>query len=341
MIRAFLEMFTTEQKVAEMLANPIIEFIFMALFIIFFITLLIHITLFTRLKSIRNHIKETRRMDIEPLRSFKEQFEEQQSSESVHVETFVQEKFSSWRLFHVPVINLIKMVQATVSIFILIGVLGTFIGLTISLGSINSAGDQLVENVANVLSGIDVAFYTSIVGMGFSLLMTVLVKVFNTEYMLTDMMLMVESNVVRDEQEGMGRLIDVSETMNESILSLQASNQDSLRRIVHAFAGFQEYTTGLQKSAEDLATFNEGLSHNLDDFQELFQQMKMVTDGFGKGTTELNKNFASLFTYFKKTDRKNERMAEAFEQTTQKSQEVAQTQIDSLQQFAEDRKSVV
>src|SRR5690625_6045057 len=63
--------------------------------------------------------------------------------------------------------------------------------------------------------------------------------------------------------------------------------------------------------------------------------MKMVTDGFGKGTTELNKNFASLFTYFKKTDRKNERMAEACEQTTQKSQEVAQTQIDSLQQFAE------
>src|SRR5699024_5836239 len=105
MIRVFLEMFTTEHKVAEMLDNTIIEFIFMALFIMFFITLLIHITLFMRLKSIRNHIIETRRMDIEPLRSFKEQFEEQQRSESVPIETFVQEKFSSWRLFHVPVIN--------------------------------------------------------------------------------------------------------------------------------------------------------------------------------------------------------------------------------------------
>src|SRR5690625_664876 len=335
MIQAFLEIFTTEQKAEAMLANPVIEFIFMALLFTFMITVIVHFVLFVKLRSIRNYLQETKRMDIEPIKSFKQQFDEQQTSRSVHVETFVQEKFSSWRMFNIPVVNLIKMVQATISIFILIGVLGTFIGLTISLGSINSAGDQLVENVANVLSGIDVAFYTSIVGMGFSLLMTVLVKVFNTEYMLTDMMLMVESNLVRDEQEGMGRLIDVSETMNESILSLQATNQDSLQRIVQAFAGFQEYTTGLQKSAEDLATFNEGLSHNLDDFQELFQQMKMVTDGFGKGTTELNKNFASLFTYFKKTDRKNERMAEAFEQTTQKSQEVAQTQIDSLQQFAE------
>src|SRR5690625_5284621 len=175
MIQAFLEMFTTEQKAAAMLANPIIEFIFMLLFLLFVITVFVHFSLFMKLRTIRGHIKETNRMDIEPLRSFKEQFVEHQSEESVHVETFVQEKFSSWRLFNVPVINLIKMIQATVSIFILINVLRTFIGLTISLGSINSASDQLVENVASVLSGIDVAFYTSIVGMGFSLIMTVLV----------------------------------------------------------------------------------------------------------------------------------------------------------------------
>src|SRR5690625_6022527 len=122
----------------------------------------------------------------------------------------------------------------TVSIFILLGVLGTFIGLTISPESIKAGGEQLVEHVANVLSGIDVAFYTSIFGMGFSLIMTILVKMLNTEYMLTDLMLMVESNLVRDEQEGMSRLIAVSETMNESILSLQATNQDSLQSIVLA-----------------------------------------------------------------------------------------------------------
>lgn len=335
MVQAILEIFASEEKVTSMLANPIIEFIFMVLITTFLITIFVHVALFLRLRKTRNYLKETNRMDIEPLQSFQKQFDELEHREGTYVETFVQERFSSWRLFHVPVINLIKLVQMTVSVFILLGVLGTFIGLTISLGSINAGGDQLVENVANVLSGIDVAFYTSIFGMGFSLIMTVLVKTLNTEYILTDLMLMVESNLVSDEQEGMSRLIKVSETMNESILSLQETNQHSLQSIVNAFAGFQEYTTGLQQSAKDLAIFNEGLSHNLDEFQELFQQMKVVTDGFGEGTSQLNKNFGSLFTYFKKTDRKNERMADAFEQTTQKAQEVSQVQIDSLHQFGE------
>src|SRR5690625_1347955 len=314
MVQAILEIFTSEEKATAMLANPIIEFIFMVLMITFVITLFVHVALFVRLRKTRNYLKETNRMDIEPLQSIQKQFDklehregtyvetfvqERFSSwrvfhipvinlikliqmrseerrvgkegkytswprdwssdvcssdlfvrlrktrnylketnrmdieplqsiqkqfdklehrEGTYVETFVQERFSSWRVFHIPVINLIKLIQMTVSIFILLGVLGTFIGLTISLGSINAGGDQLVENVANVLSGIDVAFYTSIFGMGFSLIMTILVKMLNTEYMLTDLMLMVESNLVRDEQEGMSRLIAVSETMNESIL---------------------------------------------------------------------------------------------------------------------------
>lgn len=274
-------------------------------------------------------------MDIAPLSAFKEEYDQKQHSESVRVETFVQEKFSSWRVFSVPVVSLIKMVQMTVSIFILTGVLGTFIGLTISLGSINGTGDQLVENVASVLSGIDIAFYTSIAGMGFSLIMTVLLKVFNNEHMLTDIMLKVESFLEGNEKNGMGRLIDVSESINQSIVNLQKSNQQSLQGIEQAFEGFQEYTTGLQQSAQDLAKFNEGLSSNLTKFQELFENMKEVTDGFSEGTKRLNENFDSLFSYFKNLDRKNERMVKAFENTFEKVKEVSTAQVDTLDKFDE------
>lgn len=335
MIQAILELFTTAEKAEAMLANPIIELIFMALFIIFILTLGIHLFLYMKLRKIRNHVKETNRLDMEPLRTFKEQFEKRQEVDPIKVETFVQERFSSWRLWNIPVVGLIKIVQMTVSVFILLGVLGTFIGLTISLGSIQTAEDQLVENVTGVLSGIDVAFYTSIVGMSFSLLMTLLVKLLNTEYMLTDIMLMVESQLEGYEQNGMGRLIQVSETINQSIINLQKTNQQSLQNMEKAFTGFQEYTTGLQQSARDLAAFNEGLSSNLQDFQELFQQMKMITEGFREGTTELNKNFTALFAYFKKADRRNERMATAFEQTYEKMKETANVQIHTLAQYGE------
>lgn len=335
MIQAILEVFTTEQKAAAMLANPIIEFIFIILFLTFIVTVVVHLYLFFKLKKIHSYVKETNRMDIEPLRTIQTQFDEEQMTESAPIETFVQEKFSSWRLFNIPVINLIKLVQMTVSIFILIGVLGTFIGLTISLGSINSSGDQLVENVASVLSGIDVAFYTSIFGMGFSLIMTVLVKALNTEYIITDMMLIVESNLSRHEQQGMGQLIDISKAMNESIVQLRETNEQSLQEVVQSFTGFKDYTAGLEQSAKDLALFNDGLSSNLEDFQTLFHDMKTVTDDFSEGTGQLNENFTTLFSYFKKTDRRNERVTTVFEQTYEKIQEASKAQIDTLSKFDE------
>lgn len=333
MVEAILKLFTSEQKATAMLANPMIEFIFMVLFVTFIIALIIHITLYQRLKNLRNHIKTTNRLDVEPLQTMQDQFQKKQAKESVKVETFIQEKFSDWRMYHIPVISLIKIIQMTVSIFILIGVLGTFIGLTFSLGSIDGTGDQLVENVAGVLGGIDVAFYTSIVGMGLSLIMTILVKVLNTEYMLTDIMLKTESILEGEEQHGLNRLIDVSEDINQSIIHLQKINQQSLQNMEAAFSGFQEYTTGLQQSAKDLASFNEGLSQNLEEFNQLFHSMKEVTNGFSEGTAKLNKNFDSLFSHFKKMDGRNERMTIAFEQTYEKVKQVAETQLETLTQF--------
>ena len=333
MVEAILSLFISEERTEILVSNPMIEFIFLVLFVSFVVALFIHLVLFNKLKKIRNYLKDTHRMDIDPLDTMKEQFEKSQLSESISTETFVQEKFSGWRMFHVPVVNLIKMIQMTVSIFILLGVLGTFIGLTISLGSIDASGSQLVENVVGVLAGIDMAFYTSIAGMGLSLVMTVLIKVLNTEYLLTDIMLKVESTLTGNEEGSISRLIDVSETINHSILELQETNRKSLGEIVGAFAGFQEYTTGLQKSAEDLAQFNDGLSSNLQDFQELFHNMSDVTDGFSEGTTELNDNFKTLFQYFKKMDGRNEQLAKRFEHIYEKVKEVATTQMDTLSEF--------
>lgn len=333
MIEGMLQLFVSEQKAEAILANSMIELIFTVLFVTFIISILVHVLTFNKLKKIRNYLKETNRMDIDPLRYFKEQYDQKRQEEAVKVETFVQDKFSSWRIFNVPVVSLIKMIQSTVSIFILIGVLGTFIGLTMSLSNIDLGGDQIVENVASVLSGIDVAFYTSIAGMAFSLIMTVVIKTLNTEYLLTDIMLKVESNLDEAKQDGMKRLIEVSETINNSIIKLQETNQQSLQGIEHAFQGFQDYTDGLQQSAEDLAKFNEGLSTNLQDFQVIFDNMKEVTEGFDKGTKTLNKNFDQLFSYFKKMDGRNERMAATFESVYEKIEQVSTTQMDTLHQF--------
>nr|WP_235788422.1 MotA/TolQ/ExbB proton channel family protein [Salipaludibacillus sp. CUR1] len=328
-------MFTSEQQAQAILSNQVIEFIFMVLFVSFAIACLVHLILFSRLKRIRHFLHMSDSLDIDPLRAFKLEFYKKQQEEPVKVDTFVQQKFSSWRVFNIPVVSLIKMIQMTVSMFILIGVLGTFIGLTMSLGSIDSTGDQLVENVAAVLAGIDVAFYTSIAGMGFSLIMTILLRVANTEYLLTDIMLKTESHLEETEQDPMSRLIEVSETINSSIVELKETNQQSLQNIEKAFHGFQEYTVGLQKSAEDLAKFNKGLSENLKEFTVLFKNIKKVTDGFGTAVTKLNNNFDQLFAYFSKMDKRNERMSQAFQYTYQQIEKLSTSQIKALNHFEE------
>lgn len=323
----------SEQQAQSILSNPLVEFIFMVLFLTFVAAVVVHFILYSKLRRIRNFIGATNSLDIDPLNKFQGEFEDKKALEAVKVETYVQKKFSSWCMFNVPVVSLIKMIQMTVSVFILVGVLGTFIGLAMSLGSIDATGDQLVENVAIVLAGIDVAFYTSIVGMGLSLVMTVITRVANTEYMLTDIMLKTESYLEGNEEDGMGRLIEVSETINASIVQLRETNQESLQNIVQSFKGFQEYTVGLQQSAKDLAKFNNGLSKNLQNFTVLFDGMKEVTAGFDNGVKKLNKNFDQLFIYFYKMDSRNERMTSAFTETYKKVAELSNSQTETLNQF--------
>ncbi|HLR02867.1 MAG TPA: MotA/TolQ/ExbB proton channel family protein [Virgibacillus sp.] len=339
-MQSLLELITSAEKAEAMLESPIIKVIFTTLVFMFAITIIVHLILYFKLKQTRNYVRDTKQMDIEPLQTLQQDFQKAQADERIKPETFVQMKVSAWRVFNIPVVSLLKLVQMTVSIFILLGVLGTFIGLTISLGSINAADDQLVENIAHVLTGIDVAFYTSIIGMSFSLMMTVLIKLFNTEYMLTDLMLQVESLLEEEEQEGMGKLIQVSEGIQHAIVSLEESNQTSLNNMEQAFSGFQEYTDGLQQSAQDLAAFNDGLAENLEDFKELFNHMQHVTDGFGEGTQKLNKNFDTLFAYFKKNEQKNERMAHAFEQTYEKINTLTDSQIEAMGNVEESTSSL-
>lgn len=319
MLQKLLTLFTTEEKASMMLESPIIELIFITLFLLFIVAFSMHVSIFLYLRKTRRFVKTTNEMNIEPLRMFKQEFESRQTDEAFKTETFVQEKFSGWRILGIPIIGLMKLIQMTISVFILLGVLGTFIGLTISLGSINGADEQLIENVSSVLSGIDIAFYTSIVGMSFSLIMTILLKLLNTEFLLTDLMLTVESHLESHEKHGLHRVITVSEMIHES-----------LGGVVSAFDGFKDYTSGLKESARDLALFNEGLAENLTQFQMLFHDMKSVSEGFANGIETLNENFVTLFNFFKNNDHKNEQILASFEKAASHMETMATKQSESF-----------
>lgn len=333
MLRAILSMFASEEKVEAMLSHFIIEFIFISLFSLFAITLIVHIALYMKLSRVRQHIKGTGALTIDPVQTIEKEFKEEAKADSTAIDTFVQERFSNWRLFQMPVINWIKLTKMTVSVFILLGVLGTFIGLTISLSNMNMATDQLVENIAVVLSGIDVAFYTSIIGMGFSLSITVLLKVMNTEYMLTDIMLMTERKLAENSKQGLPKLIEVSENINESIGKLQITHEKSLAGIINAFAGFKNYTDSLIQAAKDLASFNKGLRENLKQFEGIFTDIKTLTNSFERGTTTVNENFNKLFTFIDTAGENQKRSLTLFEQTYENITAANERQTQAITNF--------
>lgn len=314
MLEGILQLFTTEQKVQAMLEAPIIRLIFILLFVGFLVSFVVHIVLYLQMKRLNQYVKSTGRLDIEPLLTMQKKYATQDDHD-LSVETFIQEQFSNWRLFNIPVVSLMKMIRATISIFILLGVLGTFIGLTISLGAIQVEGDELVEHIVGVLSGIDVAFYTSIVGMSCSLLMTVGTHVLNTEHLLTDLMLSVESTLEQQGERGMSELVNTSQSIYKEITDLRETNERSMGEVVNAFTGFKDYTAGLQQSAKDLALFNEGLTANLKHFQTIFNAMEKQTNEFQVGTDRLNENFTTIINYFQSADERHEYIAKRLERT--------------------------
>lgn len=86
-----------------------------------------------------------------------------------------------------------RFLNNAVSLFVTLGLFGTFMGLSISVASLTellsysngenwlSVMDSVGEGLLSALSGMGVAFYTSLVGAGCSILLTILKTVFNPQ----------------------------------------------------------------------------------------------------------------------------------------------------------------
>ena len=87
-----------------------------------------------------------------------------------------------------------------------IGILGTFVGLIIGVGSIGFSSVQAaVTSLQTLINGIEIAFYTSIVGIILSILFNLIYK-FYWNLMLRDMFIFIDDfhkNVIASEEDQM------------------------------------------------------------------------------------------------------------------------------------------
>jgi archaellum component FlaC len=183
------------------------------------------------------------------------------------------------RLSLIAAINVLHM---TIPVFIMLGILGTFFGLTFSLSDMDvNAISKKPELLGPILKNMGTAFYTSLTGIGLSLVITILVKIFNPDHILTGIMSEVEkyldntlrakkymndsnkfqASIMRLPEELLERFnnsIDKMSSRNEKNISdLKNGIHDVLEQSVSTFGSYiasigTVITTGLEQAANKI-----------------------------------------------------------------------------------------
>jgi len=249
-----------------------------------------------------------------PFRELIQGFEEllKISINEINTRAYVEDFFSRYKAvllpfplvssIKTPVISTIKFIKNTVSLFILVGVLGTFVGIYTSLVSVlntNNPGAILpgLESIAPVLSGMGTAFATSIVGMSLALMTTFLLKLFNVEQFLAGIMARLENYLDNEikitSKPILVRQLHKIEQVLENGFTSMAQNTDD---IYESIKGFKAFSSQFEEAAAYMEHFNTDLAGSMSDLKEFYETNKEFTEGFSEDVKAFGERFTRLFT---------------------------------------------
>ena len=187
-----------------------------------------------------------------------------------------------------------RFLNNAVSLFVTLGLFGTFLGLSMSVSSLTelisysnssewlSVLDSVGSGLMSSLGGMGVAFYTSLVGAGCSILLTILRTILNPqaerEKLETSIELWLDTSIApdlrttaaKDDAEMLHDVVEAlyhaSDAFQENIDKAAKSFNDSTRTCVMGLAKSAELSNNAQtKFADSIARFNDGVH----DFSEV------------------------------------------------------------------------
>jgi len=215
-----------------------------------------------------------------------------------------------------------RFLTKSISLMIVLGLLGTFYGLTLSIGELvellNNASEAIVSDVSSItdglissIRGMSVAFATSLFGIASSILVTLLniafsvkehresVMVFSEEYLdniQAGGMIEIEGpDGVRVRQAGPGATVANADNIIKDLTDVSEKIIKEMNKASYEMAGavnglnktIHQFDSSLKLFAEgsrDLTEFNHELRTNI-------QRMNVTFDDFSK---EMSKNTESI-----------------------------------------------
>ncbi|MBR4129748.1 MAG: MotA/TolQ/ExbB proton channel family protein [Bacteroidaceae bacterium] len=232
------------------------------------------------------------------------------------------EIFSVSKITRINNLNL-RIIDAASGTLVGLGLLGTFLGLTLGVRNFDTANVQNIQSsIQSLLDGMSTAFLTSLLGMGFSIVYTLIEKRYRNLLLgsITDLSERLDSEFYIDDQQLLLKLLEPQLSfVNESgeRISVSLAIRDILKESEQQSKALKSFSTDLAMQLND--GFDEILSRqmqakiiplmeNIDSstkslIEHVDQMADTVTtpatDLIGTVIDELKKSMSSLITEFR------------------------------------------
>lgn len=173
-----------------------------------------------------------------------------------------------------------RFLNNAVSLFVTLGLFGTFLGLSMSVGSLSqllsngnssdwmSVLDSVGGGLMSALSGMGVAFYTSLVGVACSIILTVLRSIFSPssarELLEARMELWLDQSVApslptRASGDDVELIHEMIDAMNDASYAMEKTLADTMNSLRATLKGFDNTVSNFNGGVHDFSEFNYNL----------------------------------------------------------------------------------
>ncbi len=222
-----------------------------------------------------------------------------------------------------------------------LGILGTFLGLTLGLQNFNTGTTaEITNSIEPLMEGIKVAFHTSIYGMVFSLVFNYVYKrrLDEAETAVRDFLSTYKKFVMPDTAaEGVNKLIELTEKQTKAILQLEnianirsRDQMEELGRIVDRFMEEMDRSLGgtftklsdtidrtlliqgeNEKKVKEILTDNTETAGELKDIASSVKDLQLSLKSYTVEVQDLSKSVVLEIESLKKQSEKTARISEA------------------------------
>lgn len=237
----------------------------------------------------------------------------------INNQTLIEEYISTIYIDKKCIVKYSKNIKNAGSNCILLGVLGTFIGLLIVLSDIGNTGDS---HIITAISGMNVAFVTSVFGIITSIVLNyILLNRSSIEHVTLQIMLKLETLIHKKSSQSKNR--QFNNTINDIKKSIEKISYS-----IKAIERFDEITMRLN-------AFTENFDNSINNFNDAMDNTKPFISNFSENINKMDNQFKSLNENFKKIFslyEENQKFNEELMKNTTDTNKFIKDSMDSIKQ---------